>query len=65
MKDRVKLSSPQTLRFFPPPLNANVFWFFESHRIYDQTRGFSVVFFTLYIVILYLSLMTRPFCKVL
>ncbi len=39
----------------PPPLNADVFlfffWvgfsFFESHLIYDQTQGFSVVFLTL------------------
>jgi hypothetical protein len=29
-----------------PPLNANVF-FFESHHIYDQTPGSSVVFLTL------------------
>jgi len=29
------------------PLNANVFSFFESHPIYDQTQGSRVVFFTL------------------
>jgi hypothetical protein len=32
----------------PPPLNANVFDFFESHRVYDQTQGSSLVFLTLY-----------------
>ncbi len=32
----------------PPPLNANVFYFFESHRVYDQTQGSSLVFLTLY-----------------
>jgi len=38
----------------PPPLNANVFlfpgrffFFSESHPIYDQTQGASVVFLTL------------------
>jgi hypothetical protein len=38
----------------PHPLNANfyfyfgsVFFFFESHPIYDQTQGSSVVFITL------------------
>ena len=31
----------------PPPLNANVFYFFESHLIYDQTQRSSVVFLTL------------------
>ncbi len=31
----------------PPPLNPNVFFVFESHPIYDQTQGSSVVFFTL------------------
>jgi hypothetical protein len=31
----------------PPPLNANVFYFFESHPIYDQTQGSIVVFLTL------------------
>ncbi len=38
----------------PPPLNANVFFFFgvsffffEFRPIYDQTQGFSVVFLTL------------------
>ncbi len=31
----------------PPPLNANVFYFFESCPIYDQTQGSSVVFLTL------------------
>jgi hypothetical protein len=30
----------------PPPLNANGL-FFESHLIYDQTQGFSVVFLIL------------------
>ncbi len=30
-----------------PPLNASVFFFFESHLIYDQTQGSSVVFLTL------------------
>ncbi len=37
----------------PPPLNANVFYFFESHPIYDQTQGSSVVFLTLQIILLY------------
>jgi hypothetical protein len=27
----------------PPPLNANLFYFFESQPIYDQTQGSSVV----------------------
>ncbi len=31
----------------PPPLNANVFYFFESQPIYDQTQGSSVVSLTL------------------
>jgi hypothetical protein len=31
----------------PPPLNADVFYFLESHPIYDQTQGSSVVFLTL------------------
>jgi hypothetical protein len=31
----------------PPPLNANAFYFFESHPSYDQTQGFSIVVFTL------------------
>jgi len=32
----------------PLPLNANVFFFFlESHPIYDQTNGSSVVFLSL------------------
>jgi hypothetical protein len=31
----------------PPPLNADFFNFFESHPIYDQTQGSSVVFLTL------------------
>jgi hypothetical protein len=31
----------------PPPLNANVFYFFESHPAYDQTQGSSLVFLTL------------------
>ncbi len=30
-----------------PPLNANGFFFFESHPIYDQTEGFSVAFLIL------------------
>jgi hypothetical protein len=30
----------------PPALNANVFYFFESHPVYDQTQGSSVVFLT-------------------
>jgi hypothetical protein len=30
-----------------PPLNANVFYSFESHPIYDQTQGSSAVFLTL------------------
>jgi hypothetical protein len=38
----------------PPPLNANVFYFFESHPIYDQTQGSSVVFLTLEIILLYI-----------
>ncbi len=38
----------------PPPLNANVFYLFESHPIYDQTQGSSVVFLTLWIVLLYM-----------
>jgi hypothetical protein len=29
------------------PLNINVFYFFESHPIYDQTHGSSVIFLTL------------------
>jgi hypothetical protein len=44
----VKLSSPQKLRSPQcPPLNANVFYFFESQPIYDQTQGSSVVFLAL------------------
>jgi len=31
----------------PPPSDDNVFKFFESHPIYDQTEGSSVVFLTL------------------
>ncbi len=31
----------------PPPLNANAFYFFESHPSYDQTQGSSVVVLTL------------------
>jgi hypothetical protein len=31
----------------PPPLNANVFYFFESHPVYDQTQGSSLVYLTL------------------
>jgi hypothetical protein len=42
-KDRVKPSSPQKTEV-PPSLNANVFYFFESHPIYDQTQSCSVVF---------------------
>jgi hypothetical protein len=38
----------------PPPLNVNVFYFFESHPIYDQTEGCSVVFVTLYNFTIYL-----------
>jgi hypothetical protein len=38
----------------PPPLNANVFYFFESHSIYDQIQGSNVVFFTLWIILLYI-----------
>ncbi len=37
-----------------PPMNANVFYFFESHPIYDQTQCSSVVFLTLQIIIIYL-----------
>jgi hypothetical protein len=29
-----------------------MFFFFESHPIYDQTEGFSVVFLTLEIILL-------------
>jgi hypothetical protein len=54
----VKLSLPQKLMVFQstPPLNANVFlfiflgvvfYFFESHHIYDQTQCSSAVFLTL------------------
>ncbi len=31
----------------PTPLNANGYCFWESHAIYDQTEGFSVVFLIL------------------
>ncbi len=31
----------------PPPLNASVFYFFESHPVYDQTQGSRLVFLTL------------------
>jgi hypothetical protein len=31
----------------PPPLNANLLYFFECHPIYDQIKGSSVVFITL------------------
>jgi hypothetical protein len=31
----------------PPPLNANVFLFFESHPSYHQTQGSSLVVLTL------------------
>jgi hypothetical protein len=31
----------------PPPLKANGFYFFESHPVYDQTQGSSLVFLTL------------------
>ncbi len=38
---------------YPAPLNANVFYFFESHPIYyDQTQGSSVDFLTLQIILL-------------
>ncbi len=51
-----------------PPLNANVFFFFfffyESQPIYDQTQG-SNVDFLIYRLFYYISLMTRPSCKVI
>jgi len=31
----------------PLPLNASVFYFFESHPIYDQAQSSSIVFLTL------------------
>jgi len=31
----------------PQPLNGNLFIYFYSHPIYDQTQGSSVVFLTL------------------
>jgi hypothetical protein len=39
-----------TTKTEPPPaptLNANAFYFCESHPSYDQTQGFSIVVFTL------------------
>jgi hypothetical protein len=64
-KDRVKLSSQHKTEV-PTPLNANAFFIFESHPIYDQTQGSSVVLFSLlYREFYYLYLMTRPSCKVI
>ncbi len=38
-----------------PPLNANVFFIYvESHPIYDQAQGSSVVFLTLQTILLYI-----------
>jgi len=49
-KDRMKLRKPTKLTVFcvsPPTLTANVLFcagFFESHLVYDQTRGTHPVF---------------------
>jgi hypothetical protein len=46
----LKKKERQSENQVPSPLNANVFFFFlvfESHPIYDQTQGPSVVFLTL------------------
>jgi hypothetical protein len=46
-KERQDETQFTTKTEIPPPLNANGFFFFESHPIYDQTQGSSVVFLTL------------------
>jgi len=48
-KDRVELSSPKKKHknWDPPTLECWFFNFFESHPIYDETQGSSVVFLTL------------------
>jgi hypothetical protein len=55
----------------PHPSNAKFFffwvgfYFFEFHPIYDQIQGSSIVFFTLQNILLYISLMTILFCKII
>jgi hypothetical protein len=51
-KDNLKLNSPQKLRS-PPPLNANVFNFFEFHFIYDKLGVLVFFFLTSWIILLY------------
>jgi hypothetical protein len=46
-KERQGETQVTTTTQVPPPLNVNVFYFFESHPIYDQTQGSSLVFLTL------------------
>jgi hypothetical protein len=46
-KERQSENQFATKTEVPPPLNANVFFFFEFHPIYDQTVGSSVIFLTL------------------
>jgi hypothetical protein len=54
-KERQGETQFATKTVVPQPLNANVFFFFfESHPIYDQTHGCSVVFVTLYIILFYI-----------
>jgi hypothetical protein len=46
-KDRQGETKFTTKTEVPPPLNVNIFYFFESHPICDQTLGSSVVFLNL------------------
>jgi hypothetical protein len=46
LKKKEKKGSPQKLRY-PHPWMLMGFFFGESHPIYDQTEGFSVVFLIL------------------
>jgi hypothetical protein len=53
-KGKTEWNSVHHKNWGAPPVNANVFNFFESHPIYDQTQGSSAVFLTLYIILLYI-----------
>jgi len=46
-KGKTSWNSVHHKNWGPPPLNPNVFFFFQSHLTYDQTQGSSVVFLTL------------------
>ncbi len=41
-KGKTGWNSVHTKIEIPPPMNANVFYFFEYHPIYDQTQGSSL-----------------------